>query len=341
MDHATWNRDIGIGRIDPKIKITKLDEYLMEFTISNVDITIANALRRIMLAEVRTLAIDLVSIEENTSVLFDEFIAHRIGLLPMWSFDIERFIDYNKCSCTANDDLDTGGDGDEGFSPVGCPFCTVELELDVTNFEDTTRVVTHLDIKPPTRDPSDVDENYEKHKPVPHFDDTMDWNEFQHCKGIPIVKLKKNQQLKCKMVARAGCGKAHAKYNPTATVVFSCEPDVRINHNVERQLNMEQKMAIIKSVPAKIFDLDDNDRIILTKPIETIFAESAEECSSEMGFPNFLRVDQKMDAFHYVMETVGSRPPQDILREAIIILQKKFLELEKDVRVMAEKGMEN
>jgi DNA-directed RNA polymerase alpha subunit len=42
-------------------------------------------------------AIDMVEIETNTTVLADEFIAHRLGMIPIESTDVER-IKYTRVS---------------------------------------------------------------------------------------------------------------------------------------------------------------------------------------------------------------------------------------------------
>lgn len=47
------------------------------------DVSFANAIRRILLAEVPTMAIEKVELYNNTTVMHDEFLGHRLGLIPI------------------------------------------------------------------------------------------------------------------------------------------------------------------------------------------------------------------------------------------------------------------
>jgi DNA-directed RNA polymerase II subunit RPB3 len=78
-----------MNRLIPKIKIIDIDYNNIKFELYNTELTIANALRRIIIAEVPTLAIDIVEIQENTSALHDEYLAHRCGLIPLVSTDVD------------------------------------------------------------------------------------------------------------------------------------------------------------------------------------------------------------------------------------------------------------
>ena len=86
--------------------VVSLDENDMEFDMIGVDAAIANAFRRILIAEVSflpvslshscththththtfqvpTMAIEKVFIRNNTSIVQDEVLAHRFGLIPI------------------------------------------------------------------------------------------------------------------------------------------------------------------------------------------------------------------------------------------------------------------
>ena len=65
------------------VEVYDLDDEQIVFDLIGIDCAIANAFRRILLAEVPTMAIEKVFILNNTSMIQDEVLAHRLGLIPI------------------------------------------------------------------------------------------------------------------------------------------------------------------------------------------------------------------------------------------------------------------
>lgn len=66
-----------------KIEILNQKDNELVFTIEGINNAIANTIRRVIIAEVPTLAIDEVEFVKNQTPLYDEVLAHRIGLVPI------------------------------------------------------------------------------------------------------------------------------------------------------------------------------------------------------------------------------------------------------------------
>ncbi len=66
-----------------KVKVLYDEGNEIEFLVEGIDFGLANAIRRTIMGHVKTMAIEDVYIKENSSVLWDEFLAHRLGLIPL------------------------------------------------------------------------------------------------------------------------------------------------------------------------------------------------------------------------------------------------------------------
>jgi DNA-directed RNA polymerase subunit D len=100
------------GACKMDIDVLELSERKARFILSGVSISFANALRRSILAEVPVMAIDEINIYDNTSVLFDEQLALRMGLIPLKA-DTKNFSMREECTCEGK----------------GCPTCQVSMTL--------------------------------------------------------------------------------------------------------------------------------------------------------------------------------------------------------------------
>ncbi|MFB5633715.1 MAG: DNA-directed RNA polymerase subunit D [Candidatus Nitrosomaritimum aestuariumsis] len=108
------------------LEVISKDERKMSIKLKGVPLQYANALRRLCLNGIPVFAIDTVDIIENSSVLPDEGLAHRLGLVPLKT-DLTRFNEPSKCDCQ---------------SETGCSNCKVMLVLDSGDTDVTKSVLT-------------------------------------------------------------------------------------------------------------------------------------------------------------------------------------------------------
>ncbi|KAK8803279.1 hypothetical protein WA158_000973 [Blastocystis sp. Blastoise] len=284
---------------EPTITITQTGEDFIKFTLSNVDVSTANTLRRVLIAEVPTLAIDLVKIYENTSPLNDEFIAHRLGLIPLRSKENPRFEGMNNqklCTCA-----------------TGCKNCCVEFDLNVKCTEGIYNV-TSADLI--CRDP---------HFEPAHFQTEKD--PYRCTNGIRIMDLAKGQELRLTATATIGVAKMHAKFSPVSTAVFKYRPIIKINQQLLEEVDIDTRRAIQQCCPKKIFEYnEDTHAITIVHPEDCLFCSDCDEFNT-FKYDKLIDVQQRQDIFDFIVEGTGAMKPTDILLSAFNVLEKKTEDL--------------
>ena len=121
MDFEDFLQDLS------SLEVINKDNQKISVKLKDVPLQYANALRRICLNGVPVFAIDTVDIIENSSVLPDEGLAHRLGLIPLTT-DLSRFNEPSKCECQ---------------SETGCSNCKVMLVLDSGDTDVTKTILSN------------------------------------------------------------------------------------------------------------------------------------------------------------------------------------------------------
>eukprot|EP00250_Pteridium_aquilinum_P023984 c2808_g1_i1 orf=497-1477(-) len=299
MDNASYQRF-------PTVRIREMKDDFIKFELRNTDPSMANALRRVVLAEVPTIAIDLVEIEMNSSVLNDEFIAHRLGLIPLTS---ERAMDMKfSRDCDACD-----GDGK-------CEYCSVEFTLNVKCTSDQTLDVTSHDLV--------ATEQQHPVYPVGFLERT-EFSTFgedpPEQRGILIVKLRRGQELKLRAIARKGIGKDHAKWSPASTITFQYEPEIHINEALMDTLSLDEKKEWVDSCPTKVFDIDPNTHQVVVVDAEAYaYDDEVIKKAEAMGKPGLVNIISRDDSFIFTIESTGALKASEMFLNAIDILKTKL-----------------
>ncbi|KAH9387512.1 DNA-directed RNA polymerase II subunit RPB3, partial [Nematocida major] len=187
-----------------KIEIEEVTEENVKFTLSECTLGMANALRRVIMTEIPTLAIDIVQFDKNYTVIPEEMTTDRLGLIPIESSTAEKYLYPKDCSC-------------KSF----CKNCSISITLDAKNERIVPLTVTSKSL---------------------FMEDGVTLSIGDPRSPSIITRLGNMQSIKCKCIAVKGTGKKHAKWSPVATVAFGYDGDNSLRHTKywhEKSINEE------------------------------------------------------------------------------------------------------
>eukprot|EP01017_Pseudomicrothorax_dubius_P040218 TRINITY_DN6264_c0_g1_i2.p2 TRINITY_DN6264_c0_g1~~TRINITY_DN6264_c0_g1_i2.p2 ORF type:complete len:329 (-),score=96.17 TRINITY_DN6264_c0_g1_i2:108-1094(-) len=269
---------------DVRIEVKALSKEAIEFDVIGIDAAIANALRRIMISEIATMAIERVVIYQNTSPLPDEVLAHRLGLIPL-RVDPSKFV--------------------------------YKREEEDHNERNSLKFV----VKSENRDeaPSTVYASALKWVPLGSQAKTMEEPRPVHEKII-VTRLAQNQEFEAELLAEKGIGRTHAKWSPVATAFYRLMPDIVLREEVKG----EAADRLVKTCPMGVYDIEDLGkglkRATVARPRDCTMCR---ECIRPEEFAPIVDLGKRRDHFIFVVESTGVIPPEEIFREALRILKDK------------------
>jgi DNA-directed RNA polymerase subunit D len=169
------------------IRIINDKPSVLTIEVSNLKKEILNGIRRIMIAEVPTLAIDEVLFTENSSPLYGEYVAHRLGLVPLRTPPDPEVLSQISL------DIQSGHPPNQRVEYQLRAECPPRLSQSLTIVSDMLKPIGEDEAKP-------VYEN------------------------IQLFKLGQNQVVELQATARYGLGKQHAKFSPVSPVTYTYKP---------------------------------------------------------------------------------------------------------------------
>lgn len=250
------------------------------------------------------MAIDKVEILQNTTVLHDDFLAHRLGMVPL----VSEFAGFNTKILGGKDyeynrDCDCLGE---------CPNCTATFELNV-KCDGEERKVTSKDL-------------------IPEFSGSRCTVAMQEGDEILLCKMRKGQHLKLKASAQKGIGKEHAKWNPCCVAVYTYDPEVTLNQEMYKKLTREQREEFVNGCSHKLLKPYNHEE----RPYDCVETEEASacmiclDCEGQLTFDKYhglAKVGERKTKFNFSVESTGSLKPEEIVMRSIQVLQRKIKEV--------------
>lgn len=282
-----------------KIKIVFIEGMEMEFDMIGYDPALVNAIRRILLSEVPAMAIEKVHLYQNTTVMQDEVLAHRMGLIPLKA-------DPRLFQWKAKEAPDEGTEQD-----------TLEFSLNI-----------RCSRRPGSTEESKVEEQYINHhaltkhiKWLPHGAQAAKMKDPGPVEDdILINKLRPGHEMEMRLFAVKGQGRDHAKFSPVATVFYRLLPAITMVKDVYG----DDALRLQKCFSPGVIELEPTDD---GKKRAVVANARLDSCSRNVyryaDLKDAVVLEKIKDHFIFTVESVGAIKPNELVDMACDVLVEK------------------
>lgn len=280
-----------------EVKIHSLTDNYSNFDLIGIDTSLANAFRRIMIADIPTIAVEEVFIHANTSIIQDEVLAHRLGLVPL-VINPERI-----------NALPRGLDASE-IEDYYDDSNTFVLRLNVTceRLADGSMKNAHIYARDITFDPMGNQSQWVK-------DEGLE-NVFKVANpDILIAKLRPNQSINLTMFCHLGFGHDHAKFSPVATASYRLMPTITITGDISG----DEAKKFQKCFPKGVIELEGGKPVVKDARKDTV----SREVLRHEEFAGKVKLGRRRDHFIFNVESSGALEPDEIFLKSVMELQAK------------------
>lgn len=335
----SWNLDQF--RRNLKVDFHQNKPYDAAFSLVGVDASIANSFRRILLSEIPTLAIEDVFFFDNTSIIQDEVLAHRLGLIPLtggqeglrWMhwFRKPPPKDDHAAQAAWEAEKEAGEANVEASTPND--YNTVVMSLNVecrwATQEEDGRDGRQL-AKEGSTDPNEryVNSNVYAHQLV--FEPQGEYqpklfageNKIRPVNpDILIAKLRPGQRIHVRLHCIKGIGADHAKFSPVATASYRLLPDIKIT----KPITGSDAKAFQKCFPRGVIGLEDDSesgekKAVVVDPFKDTVSR---ECLRYDEFKDKVKLGRIRDHFIFSVESTGQFESDELFIDSVRLLKAK------------------
>ena len=317
------------------VKIHQNEKYDSQFSLIGIDASIANAFRRILLAEVSTFAIEKVWIHNNTSIIQDEILAQRLGLIPLTGNPegLRKMVWWRPIA-------------NQPDNPNANHFNTLVLKLQAT----CTR---NKEAAKDETDPLKLYHNahiYAKDLVFCPQSEQSEW--FSEENGpirafnpdILIAKMRPGQEIDLEMHCRRGVGSDHAKFSPVATATYRLLPLIQITKPI---LDQEAK-KFARCFPRGVIGMEEvtEDDALRDKSyaghvgkqkavVRNAFQDTvSRECLRHEEFQGKVKLGRVRDHFIFSVESTGQYESDDLFLESVRTMKAKVNALRRHLSTL-------